>query len=180
MQPLEVMPMLGSAPSSPTSLNTKLRGRGWWRSNERFRPLGPVKKTPSGREGPSGGGGGCSSWRQPENAAESIRAPTRKAFACMMHRQSHSAIILPWLAPDLDLLPAIRDEALPPPHVVDEYRAETGIQQVLGREWRASRVKATAGEPAGRQEDARGSNQGPAGPLGRGVRDHPLGPTSKL
>ena len=29
MQPLDVMPMLGSAPSSPTLLKTKLRGKGW-------------------------------------------------------------------------------------------------------------------------------------------------------
>ena len=42
IQPLEVTPMLGSAPSSPTSLKLKLSGRGWTSTG---RPSGPVTKT---------------------------------------------------------------------------------------------------------------------------------------
>ena len=55
IQPLEVTPMLGSAPCSPTSLKTKSMRSG---SSETFRPSGPVTNIPSGREGSSGGEGG--------------------------------------------------------------------------------------------------------------------------
>ncbi|RZD31730.1 MAG: hypothetical protein CXT74_04775 [Methanobacteriota archaeon] len=80
MQPLEVMPMLGSAPFSPTSLNTKLRGRG---GASMPRPSGPVTKIPSGREGSSGGGGGSvGSWRQPERPLADMM---RKANASCMN-----------------------------------------------------------------------------------------------
>ena len=64
IHPLEVTPILGSAPSSPTSLKTKFMGRG---SPSISRPSGPVTNVPSGREGSSGGGNfTLSSSRQPE------------------------------------------------------------------------------------------------------------------
>jgi hypothetical protein len=50
IHPLEVRPMLGSAPGSPTSLKTKFIGSG---SAETFRPSGPVTNVPSGIEGSS-------------------------------------------------------------------------------------------------------------------------------
>jgi hypothetical protein len=64
IHPLEVTPMLGSAPGSPTSLKTKFIGSG---SAETFRPSGPVTNVPSGIEGSSGGSSfTLSSSRQPE------------------------------------------------------------------------------------------------------------------
>nr|AIE99466.1 hypothetical protein [uncultured marine group II/III euryarchaeote KM3_110_C01] len=81
MQPLEVTPMLGSAPSSPTSLKTKLSGKG---GSSTARPSGPVTKTPSGREGSSGGGGGgVASWRHP---ARALAETMRKTIASCMKR----------------------------------------------------------------------------------------------
>jgi hypothetical protein len=94
IQPLEVTPMLGSAPSSPTLLNTKLRFSGWYRSSERLSPSGPVMKTPSGRVGSGGGGGGASFVKQPASDADSINIPTSKALTRMKHRQSDRAITL--------------------------------------------------------------------------------------
>ena len=63
IQPLEVTPMLGSAPSSPTSLKTKSIANG---SPSIANPSGPVTKVPTGIVGSSIGA--CffgSSSRQP-------------------------------------------------------------------------------------------------------------------
>jgi hypothetical protein len=80
MQPLAVMPMLGSAPSSPTSLKTKLSDKG---GSSTARPSGPVTKTPFGSDGSSGGGGGgVGLWRQPERP---LAETMRKAIASCMN-----------------------------------------------------------------------------------------------
>ena len=80
IQPLEVTPILGSAPFSPTSLKTKLSGKG---SSSTARPSGPVTKTPSGSDGSSGGGGGgVGLWRQPERP---LAETMRKAIASCMN-----------------------------------------------------------------------------------------------
>jgi hypothetical protein len=58
MQPLDVTPMLGSAPSSPTSLKVKLRGKS---SSSTLKPSGPVTKV-VGIGGSSDGGRDVSSF----------------------------------------------------------------------------------------------------------------------
>ena len=50
IHPLEVTPILGSAPSSPTSLKTKSISNG---STSIAVPFGPVTKVPTGRDGSS-------------------------------------------------------------------------------------------------------------------------------
>ena len=85
MHPLEVTPILGSGPSSPTSLKLNSRGNN---GTSTGRPSGPVTKNRGGSVGTSTGGG-VSSWpKQPEREADSIRKTRRVACARMFTRMS--------------------------------------------------------------------------------------------
>ena len=82
IQPLDVIPILGSLPVSPTSLNVKLISSGGTSTGI---PFESVTKTPSGAGGSSGACSGGSSFpKQPDNADVNIRRTINNDFARMI------------------------------------------------------------------------------------------------
>ena len=90
MQPLDVTPILGSAPSSPTSLNVKLSGSIGISTGS---PSGPVTNLPVDIMGSSCWIVGIIFPKQPENPTDSINIATSNTLASIALRKKERGVI---------------------------------------------------------------------------------------